>query len=115
MRRNPYVWFSGIWLTDDLLDMATLPSDRVWSRRTRAGRARSPVFGPHVSLSTESGEHDGQVGLDGVTLAVVDHPSLEIGFGHAERLPSFERLAVRADHEFRGRRRAVGQAARLVT
>jgi acetate kinase len=37
---NPYVRFSRIRLTDDLLDMVTPPSDSGWCRAVGAGRAR---------------------------------------------------------------------------
>jgi poly(A) polymerase len=37
---NPYVRFSRIRLTDDLLDMVTLPSGTGWCRGAGAGRAR---------------------------------------------------------------------------
>ena len=37
---NPYVRFSRIRLTDDLLDRVTLPSGSGWCRATGAGRAR---------------------------------------------------------------------------
>jgi hypothetical protein len=37
---NPYVRFSRIRLTDDLLGMVTLPSDSGWCHGAGAGRAR---------------------------------------------------------------------------
>ena len=55
----------------------------------------------------EGGEHDRQVGLDGVALAVVDRPGLQVGLRHAEALLDLEEPVVGADHEVRGDRRAV--------
>lgn len=39
------------------------------------------------------------MGLDGVALAVVDGPSLQVGLRHAEAFLDFEEPAVGADHE----------------
>src|SRR4029450_11268100 len=40
-----------------------------------------------VAADRERGEHDGQVGLDGVTLAMEHRPGTEGGLGHSERPP----------------------------
>ena len=63
----------------------------------------------------QGGEHDGQVGFDGVALVVVDRPGLQVVLGHAERLLDLEQPVVGADHELRGDRGAVGAGRRLVT
>jgi len=42
------------------------------------------------------------VGLDGVALAVVDRPGLQVRFRHPERFLDLEKLVVAADHEVRG-------------
>ena len=56
----------------------------------------------------QGGEHDGQVGFDGVAFAVVDGPGLQVALGHPERLLDLEQLVVGADHELRGDGGAVG-------
>lgn len=40
------------------------------------------VFDPPADR--QRGEHDGQVGLDGVPGPVVDRPGLQVAFGHPE-------------------------------
>src|SRR6185312_10223452 len=42
----------------------------------------------------EGGQDDGQVSLDGVALAVVDRPGLEVVLGHAERFFDLPELVV---------------------
>ena len=53
----------------------------------------------------KGGEHDGEVGFDGVALAVVDRPGLQVVLGHPEALLDLEELVVGADHELCGDRR----------
>jgi hypothetical protein len=53
------------------------------------------------------GEHDREVSLDGVALAVVDRAGLQVGLGHAEALLDVPELVIAADHEVRGNQGAV--------
>ena len=50
----------------------------------------------------EGGEDDGEVCLDGVALAMVDRPGLQVVLGHAEALLDLEEPVVGADDEIRG-------------
>ena len=61
----------------------------------------------------EGGEHDGQVGVDGVALVVVDGPGLQVVLGHPEGLLDLEQLVVGADHELGGDRRAVRASSQV--
>ena len=63
---------------------------------------RQPVWSSIQRLTGERGEHDGQVRFDGVALAVVDRPGLQVVLGHAEGLLDLRELVVGADHELRG-------------
>ena len=56
----------------------------------------------------EGGEHDAQVGFDGVTGVVEDRPGGQVALGHAEALLDPPQLVVGADHEFRCRGIDVG-------
>ena len=56
-----------------------------------AGGLLDPVRDRH------RGEHDGQVGLDGVLLAVIDRPGSQVGLGHAEGPLDLEQAPVGAD------------------
>src|SRR3954465_9997502 len=55
----------------------------------------------------QGGEHDREVGLDRVTLVVVDRSGGQGGFGHPERLLDLEQPVVGVDHELGGDRGAV--------
>jgi hypothetical protein len=52
----------------------------------------------------EGGEHDGQVGVDGLALAVVDGPGPQVVLGHPEAFLDSPQLVAGADHEVRGDR-----------
>jgi hypothetical protein len=56
----------------------------------------------------QGGEHDGQVRFDGVALAVVDRPGLQVALCHPERFFGTEQPAVGVDHDFGRDRGAVG-------
>ena len=66
-----------------------------------------PVCVLDPAADGEGGEHDGQVGLDGVALAVVDGPGLQVALGHAEAFLDPHRAVVGADDELGGDRGAV--------
>jgi hypothetical protein len=50
------------------------------------------------SADREGGEHDGEVGFDGVAFVVVDGPGSQVGLGHAEALLDLPQLVVGAHH-----------------
>src|SRR5689334_17634400 len=62
----------------------------------------------HVAADGERGEHDAQVGFDGLAFVVVDRPGGQVVLGHAERGLDLEEPVVGVDHELRGDRGAVG-------
>jgi hypothetical protein len=62
----------------------------------------------------ERGEHDAEVGVDGLALVVVDRPGGQVVLGHAKRGFDREQPVVGADDELGGDGCAVGQVARLV-
>src|SRR5262250_800223 len=55
----------------------------------------------------EGGEHDVQVGVDGVALAVVDGPGLQVRLRHSEAFLDVPQLVAGADHVVGGDRLAV--------
>jgi hypothetical protein len=57
------------------------------------------------------GEHDRQVGVDGLAFVVVDRAGLQVVFGHAESLLDAPQLVIGVDDELRGLFGEVGGVA----
>jgi hypothetical protein len=63
---------------------------------------------------SQSGEHDGQVRLDGVAGVVVDGPGLQVVFGHPEGLLDVPDPVVAIDDELRTHAGEVGGVSLLI-
>ena len=70
-----------------------------------------PVWCLDPVADGQRGEHDGQVGFDGVACVVVDRSGLQVVLGHPEALLDVPELVVGADHELRGLVGEVGGVA----